>query len=160
MSEQGTESSEQTPQEGTEQHSETKTFDAEYVDKLRKESAKYRTEAKANSEAAKTLAALEEANKSEIQKANDRLAATERERDEARVEGLRFKVAAAHGISGDDAELFLTGTDEETLTKQAKRLTDREVDRKKQGNRVPREGSTPTSVDTDERQFARELFGG
>ncbi len=128
-------------------------------ERLKRERAKYADYKDVKAKAGR-LDEIEEANKSEIQKANDRLAATERERDEARVEGLRFKVAAAHQISGDDAELFLTGTDEETLTKQAKRLTDREVDRKKQGNHVPREGSTPTSVDTDERQFARELFGG
>ena len=42
------------PQEGAE----VKTFDAEYVDKLRKEAAKYRTEAKDNADAADKLAKI------------------------------------------------------------------------------------------------------
>lgn len=103
---------------------------------------------------------VEAASQSELEKANNRATAAERERDDARAEGLRLRVAAKHGISDEDADLFLTGTDEETLTKQAQRLTDREADRKKQGNFSPREGTTSTSVDTDERQVARALFGG
>lgn len=40
----------------------------------------------------------------------------------ARQEALRFRIAAQFGISDEDAELFLTGTDEETVKKQAERL--------------------------------------
>jgi hypothetical protein len=127
--------------------------------------------AKENKSAAEKLAEIEEANKSEVQKASDRLAAAERERDQARVEGLRFKVAVKHGISEEDAELFLTGSDEEALTRQAQRLTAREAEReaalqaaeaerKKRGNHVPREGTTSTSTEGDERETARLLFGG
>jgi hypothetical protein len=153
-----TTTSETPPQEGSETP-EPKTYDAEYVAKLRNEAAKYRTEAKANATAAERLAAIEEANKTEAQKLADRAAAAEAERDAARVEVLRFKIAAAHGLSEDDADLFLTGTDEETLTKQAKRLSDREGDRRKSGNHVPREGTTTTAPPSDQREFARELFG-
>lgn len=103
---------------------------------------------------------FEQANKSEIERIKDRAAVAERERDVARIEGLRFKVAAKHGISEEDAELFLTGTDEETLAKQAQRLADREADRKKQGNHVSREGTTTkTATTSDVREFARGLFG-
>lgn len=56
---------------------EPKTFDASYVAKLRQEAAKYRTEAKENASAAKRLAEIEEASKSEAQKAAERLAALE-----------------------------------------------------------------------------------
>ena len=52
-----TEAAEQ-PQEGAEQPAETKTFDADYVKKLRDEAAKYRTEAKANAKAAEKLAEI------------------------------------------------------------------------------------------------------
>lgn len=142
--------------EGTE--TESKSFDAEYVAKLRAESAKYRTEAKANADAAKRLAELEEANKSEMQKAADRAANAEAERDATRVEMLRFKIAAKHGISEEDADLFLTGNDEETLARQALRLSEREADKKKNGNYVAREGTTSTAADGDGRDLARQLF--
>lgn len=59
------------PQEGGGEQA--KTFDAEYVDKLRKEAAKYRTEAKANAEAAKRLAAIEDAQKTEAERAQQAL---------------------------------------------------------------------------------------
>lgn len=144
------------PPEGNE----PETFDAEYVAKLRKEAAKYRTEAKANAEAAQKLAELEEANKSEVQKAADRAAEAERLAEQARAEALRWRVAAKHGISDEDAELFLTGTDEETLTKQAERLTERVADRKKNGNVVPKEGSTSQPKDDELRAFTRQLFAG
>ena len=62
---------------------EPKTFDAEYVQKLRQEAAKYRTEAKANADAAKRLAEIEEAQKTEAQKLADRLAAAEKKALEA-----------------------------------------------------------------------------
>lgn len=65
---------------------------------------------------------IEAANKSELEKATDALAAAKAERDKAVADALRFKVAAAHGISGEDAAMFLTGTDEETLTAQATKL--------------------------------------
>lgn len=130
------------------------------VDKWKAMARKHEAEAKANAGAAKRLAELEEANKSEAQKMADRAASAEAERDAARVEMLRFRVAAKHGISEEDADLFLTGSDEETLTKQAKRLTDRETERKKSGNRVAREGQTSQSTATDQvREFTRNLFG-
>lgn len=69
------------------------------------------------------------------------------------VRALRSDIAAAHGISTkkgangepSDADLFLTGTDEDTLTAQAQRLAERESDRKKNGNVAPKEGTTTSS---------------
>lgn len=69
---------------------------------------------------------IEEANKTEQQRIAERAESAERERDEARTEALRLRVAAKHAISDEDADLFLTGTDEESLTKQAERLAARE----------------------------------
>jgi hypothetical protein len=54
-----------------------KTFDADYVSKLRAESAKYRTEAKANANAATRLVEIEEASKTDAQKLTDRATAAE-----------------------------------------------------------------------------------
>jgi uncharacterized protein YaiL (DUF2058 family) len=157
----GQESGEQAaPPEGTEAGTtESETFDAEYVTKLRKEAAKYRTEAKANADAAKKLAAIEEANKTEQQKLEERLTEAQKAADQARADALRFKIASKFGVTDEDADLFLTGTDEETLTRQAERLSQHSSDRKKNGNVVPKEGSTSTAVANDERATVRELFG-
>lgn len=99
------------PQAGTEQP-ETKTFDADYVEKLRKEAARYRTEAKANADAAKRLADLEEQSKSETEKAISaaRKEAEESVRAEVRRERVldRIEVLAAKDFAdAEDARLRL-----------------------------------------------------
>ena len=86
----------------------------------------------------------------------------------AEAESRRAKIASEFGISTkkgpkgepSDADLFLTGTDVETLTAQAQRLAGREEDRKKQGNFAPKEGTTTTigGETEDLRDFARKLF--
>lgn len=149
------------PQEGSnDDGNDQPTFDGEYVKKLRAEAAKYRNEAKANADAATKLAALEESQKSDAQKLADAKAAAEKDAADARAEALRWRIAAKHGIADDDAELFLTGTDEATLTKQAERLTERVAERKKNGNVVPKEGATTPSPKADDMAaFTRNLFG-
>lgn len=97
--------------------------------------------AKANAKAAERLTELEESQKSEAEKLSDRAAAAEAEAEKARAEALRWRTAAKHGISDEDAELFLTGTDEETLTRQAERLAARSVPPK--GTYVPGAGTEP-----------------
>lgn len=92
--------------------------------------------------------------------AEERMAELEREIATTKHEALKRRVQAAHSISDEDADLFLTGQDEESLTAQAKRLAQRESERKKQGNRVAREGNNSTSKPNDEREFVRNLFGG
>lgn len=103
----------------------TETKPTETVDFWKQKAREQEKRAKENAEAAKRLAEIEEAQKSEAEKSADRLRAAEVERDAALREALRFKVASKHGISDEDADLFLTGSDEETLTKQAERLADR-----------------------------------
>lgn len=116
--------------------------------------------AKANADAATRLAALEEAQKSETEKLADAKAAAEKATVEAKAEALRWRIAAKHGISDEDAEMFLSGTDEATLTKQAERLAGRVVEKKKTGNHVPKEGATHAEPKTDDlREFVRGLFG-
>lgn len=150
----------QQPAPGAPPAPEPTTFDADYVKKLREEAAKYRTEAKTNADAAAKLAKLEEDQKSETQKLADAATAAKAEAEAAKADALRWRVAAKHGISDDDAELFLTGTDEATLTKQAERLTERVVAKTKNGNRAPTEGRTPPAPGTDPvRELARGLFG-
>lgn len=154
---------EETTAESTESTTTTETESApnpaETVEFWKQKAREQEKRAKANADAAKRLADIEEAQKSEAEKAADRLRQIEAERDEARRDALRFKVASKFGIVDEDADLFLTGSDEETLTKQAERLAKHSSDRKKNGNVVPREGSTSTAVPDDERATARALFG-
>lgn len=84
------------------------------------------------SKAEKSAAALQKqlddinaANMSEIEKAQKDAADARAELTQAKADAARYRVAAANGISDEDAELFLTGTDEETLLKQALRLKER-----------------------------------
>lgn len=141
MSEQNTTEETDTQQaDDSQEETEVTTFDADYVEKLRRENAKYRTEAKANAEAAARLAEIEEANKTEAEKTAERLAQAEKAAEEARSEALRFKIAAKFQVSDEDADLFLTAGDEETLTKQAQRLVERAEQQRKTGLHVPREG--------------------
>lgn len=94
----------------------------ETVDFWKNKAREQEKRAKENSAAASELAALKAAQ----QTAEERLAAerdsARREAEEARAETLRYKVATKYNISSDDAETFLTGTDEDTLTRQAERL--------------------------------------
>jgi hypothetical protein len=90
--------------------------------------------------------------------AEDRISELEKSIESANREAMRRRVQAAHGISDEDADLFLTGADEESLTAQAKRLADRESERKKQNNVSPREGTNPKASEDPMRDFARGLF--
>ena len=90
--------------------------------------------------------------------ADERIAALEREVETTRREALRRRVQAAHGINDEDADLFLTGTDETTLTAQAQRLAARDTERKNNGNHVPREGNNPQTAGDPMREFTRGLF--
>jgi hypothetical protein len=115
--------------------------------------------AKANKSAAEELAALKQSQMSEQERLTSQLAEANKAAETARSEALRMRVASKFGIGDEDADLFLTATDEATLTKQAERLTAREADRKKQGNHVPREGESPGSAKNDPmRDVTRRLF--
>lgn len=108
--------------------------------------AERRARSKAEREAKELKAQLDQiaaANLSKEEKA-------QRERDEAiaeaqqaRAEALRYRIATKFGISDEDADLFLTGSDEETITRQAERLAER--DKKPEGLYVPAEGHAPSA---------------
>ena len=93
----------------------------------------------------------------------DRLAEVEGRYKASETKALRSDVATRFGITAEDRDLFLTGTDEESLTAQAKRLADRITDVKKHGNVAPKEGSSQNSGSSEDqatRAYARNLFGG
>ena len=116
--------------------------------------------AKDNKSAADELASIKESQKTDAEKQAERIKALESDAATARTEALRLRVASKFGISDDDADLFLTGTDEESLTRQAKRLADRESDKKKQGNYVPREGNQPGNASDNDDAVARRILLG
>jgi predicted nuclease with TOPRIM domain len=72
--------------------------------------------------AADRLKEIEDQQKSDLEKANERMAELERKAAHSATEALRFRIATKHGISDEDADVFLTGSDEESITKQAERL--------------------------------------
>ncbi|MET0887353.1 MAG: DUF4355 domain-containing protein [Mycetocola sp.] len=131
------------------------------ADRVQRERAKYADYKDVKAKATK-LDEIEQANQTEAEKTAKRIADLEAELGNTRRESTRIKIAAEHGITdADDIDLFLTGNDEETLTKQAKRLADRTAAQQKNGNRVPREGqaSSPKPGDEDRRAFVRNLTG-
>jgi len=90
--------------------------------------------------------------------AEQRIADLEGRVQKAEHTALVKSVQAAHGISDEDADLFLTGSDKATLTKQAERLASKSPDRK-QSNHVPREGNNPQSKPGPDREFLHAILG-
>lgn len=138
------------------QEQQEKTFTQEEVDRMIKDRAerivKQRysdyDELKAKADGAKTV--------------EQKLADLEAKHAEAEARALRSDIATKYGISAEDRDLFLTGSDEAALEAQAKRLAERIADQKKNGNRAPKEGGTTISGNSDEqaeRQLVSELFG-
>lgn len=102
---------------------------------------------------------LEQASKTEAQKTADRIADLEKALNSTKTEALRSRIQARFKIADEDAELFLTATDEATLVKQAQRLAERAEDRKKNGNRAPLQGRTSTnSGGSPLRDLAHQVF--
>jgi len=77
---------------------------------------------KSAAEYAAKLKELETANLSDLEKAQAAAKEYEAAAAKATAEALRWRVAAKHGISDEDAEAFLTGADEASITRQAERL--------------------------------------
>ncbi len=68
------------------------------------------------------------ANESALEKAQREANEAKESAAKATADALRLRVAAKHGISDEDADLFLTGSDEDTLKRQAERLTARNAE--------------------------------
>lgn len=100
-----------------------------------------------------------------------KLVTLETKHAEAEARALRSDIAARYGISTkkgpqgepSDADLFLTGSNEASLEAQAKRLTERNADQKKNGNRAPKEGRPVTTTlspkDAAKREWLSSLRG-
>lgn len=138
--------------DGAEEQEQSTTFTQADVDRIVKERVQRERAKFSDYDDLKTKAG-------EAKTAEDRLSDLEKQLEQSQREALRRRVQAAHGIADEDADLFLTGSDEETLTAQAKRLAERESERKKRSNHVPTEGKNPPATASDERAFVRDLFG-
>ena len=89
----------------------------------------------------------------------ERMAAMEKSSQDAELKALRAEIAGEHGLSKEDRDLLLTGTDEDTLRQQAKRLSDNSANSRKRGPSAPKEGNTTKPNASEEREAARQLFG-
>lgn len=91
----------------------SKTYDETYVKQLREEAAGYRVK----------LKQIEDAQKSELERAQEAAEAAQRELAESKSEAARLRIAAKHGI-GEDYLDFLTGADEQDLEAKALKLSE------------------------------------
>lgn len=118
--------SEQTTTEPVEPTTEPQGDPADLGDAGKKALAAEREARKAAEKSAAEYAAklkeIESANLSDLERAQAAAKEYEAAATKATTEALRWRVAAKHGISDEDAETFLTGTDEDTITRQAERL--------------------------------------
>ncbi|MCH9731606.1 MAG: hypothetical protein K0U84_18350 [Actinomycetia bacterium] len=112
-----------------------------------------------NEKAAKELEELKAAQLSKEERSAKEAAAAKEEAAAARAEALRLRVAVSHGISQEDAELFLTATDEETLNRQAERLNERTPQPAK-GAHVPNLGQQPEQPPNLDEQIRMAEAGG
>lgn len=122
--------------------------------------AAQKDEIKALKEKSRRLDEIDEAQKSDAERAAEALATAKAEAAEATAELLRYRTAAAHGITdSEDIELFLTGKDEETLERQAKALSARIA--AGSGPRAPKpdpnQGRSGASPATTADQFASAI---
>lgn len=150
--------------EGKPEGDEPKTFTQDEVDqiigKTRTEERRKASQKYADYDDLKATAAAKKT-------ADERIADLEKQNAQSQANSLRLRVAGDYGISTkrgengepSDAELFLTGTDEETLTAQAERLAAREDERKKNQPHVSREGYNPRPKPDSTKEFLAALTG-
>lgn len=129
----------------------------ETVDFWKAKAREQEKRAKDNAAAAKRLAELEDAQKSDAEKVADRIAAAEAEAAAVPgkvAEALRAHLIEIHQISDEDAELFLTGTDPALLRKQVARLVQQQ--QQAPASRTPRP-NPQQGVPSASRPSSREL---
>jgi hypothetical protein len=126
------------------------------AERVQRERGKYADYKDLKAKAAR-LDEIEEANKTEAQKAAERLAKAEQTARDAEARALRREIALEHQLGKDDAALLDALTDEDKMRALAARLA---AGTGKKSNYVPREGSNPAVTGAgDEREAVRGLFG-
>lgn len=123
------------------------------------ESRKWEERSKANADAAKRLAEIEDASKTEAERSAERLAAAEKRAAEAEARTHRLDVALEFRLDKKDAALLDAMTDEDAMRALAQRLQAAQSDAVKNGNYVPPEGNTPRQTRDERVAFADYLTG-
>lgn len=124
----------------------------ETVDYWKRRSRQNEAKAKENAEAAKRLAALEDAQKTAEERQTEAAEKARIETENLRIENLRLKAAGAHGVTGEDAELgiayadLISGSDEESVAKSAEAIgrlvaAANELEAMRTGRKAPVTGS-------------------
>ena len=88
------------------------------AERIKRERAKFSDYADLQAKAQK-LDEFEAKAQADLEAANEATAAAEQRAADAELDALRWRVAVKHGISAEDVEMFLSGTDEDSLTRQA-----------------------------------------
>lgn len=100
---------------------------------------------------------------SELEKAQREAAENKTAAEKATTEALRLRLATRHGLSEADAELFLVGTDEATLTAQAERVAGRLAGQQPPPPRIPApdpgQGPRPQDPPSEDDQTYEALYG-
>jgi hypothetical protein len=107
----------ETPETGTDEQPQQPDPSAE-LEKWKALARQNEARAKANAEKAKAFDDLEEANKTELQKAQDAAATAAADAQQARLDALRARTAATNGVPED----LLVGSNEEELAASVQRL--------------------------------------
>jgi hypothetical protein len=127
MPDTGVSTTESTAPQSTETQSATPADVAALGEPGKKALSEERAARKAAEDAAKSLQSqldeIKRAQMSDLEKAQAAAQEFQKAAEQATADALRWRIAAKHGISDDDAETFLTGSDEATLTRQAERLS-------------------------------------
>jgi len=143
----------------TTETTETQQKPTETVEFWRDKAREQEKRAKSNADAAKRLAEIEDAQKSESQKAAEALAKAEERASAAEKRASALAIATEHKLDKDDAETIALLPDEDSMRRVAQRLAGQAAEQKKHGNRVPSEGTVTKPPVADERTAVRNLFG-
>lgn len=120
------------------------------------EARKWEQRAKENTAAAKKLAEIDEANKSEATKAAERITALETELADSKAAALRAQAAA----DADVPLALITASTEDEIKAQVKTLKEWLGDKKPGGNHVPREGRQTNPPKTDDKKAFADFLTG
>lgn len=120
-----------------------------------------KAERAANKELRRKLAAYEQTSsgyKTELEQLQESVKELKASYQEAELRATRATVAGKYGISAADAELLLTGTTEEVLTRQAEALAERQSARAPRPDLSQGRGSDESA--SPDKALVKQLFGG
>lgn len=136
-----------TPEKGEQTKEDTADSGADEVDwrakyeEMKRHSRDWEAKAKANKGKADELDKLREAEMTEVERVQKQMTDVTAERDEAVAKLLRLGIAMEHGLSKEDADLYLHG-DEEQMRKQAEGLANRRKQGQTPENNLQGRGNT------------------